>query len=129
MGLDNGLIAKGVSINDTPSFVHIYFDPTGQTELDLCYWRKYWGLRGEINTALHMHSDEYEKEVDPEDIPAIKRAIIRYLNSEYFNENADTIWTYDEAIQHMIQQYINLCWFEDYWRDHSQVKLIWYDSY
>jgi hypothetical protein len=54
MGLDNGIVAIGLTRNDIPNFVKLPFtEDYPPNEIDITYWRKWWGLRGDILDVLH----------------------------------------------------------------------------
>lgn len=128
MGLDNGFRISGLKREQIPSFVAeniVYEDG----EIELVYWRKCWGLREAVLSTLHAKKDEYEVPVDAEDIPAIVRAITPFFSKEYWDEEGESIWTFEEKFPHLIQDVINLKWLESYMKDHPEVKCYFYDSY
>ena len=133
LGLDNGFRISGVrNSDDIPSFV-VCDDGTvyanGEVEIELVYWRKCWGLRAAVLSTLHATKDEYEVPVDVEDIPAIIRAITPFFSKEYWDEEGESIWTFEEKFPYLIQDVINLKWLESYMKDHPEVKCYFYDSY
>ena len=133
MGLDNGIVAIGLTRDNIPSFVQLPFskDQTPD-EIDITYWRKCWGLRGDILDVLHAsyQEDTCHISVDTEDIPAIVREMQKYCSKEYWDENANSIWEFDEIIDFgLIQQMINLKWLHSYMLEHPEVKCYFYDSY
>lgn len=126
MGLDNGIIVKCDNMEEffdnCPSFVKTVF---GDNEI--CYWRKCWGLRGEILGVLH--SSDYKTKIDKEDIPAILDVIKKYLNPDYWDYNANSIWSWEDYFEHNVQQYINLSYLYDVWDDYPGMTAEFYDSY
>lgn len=134
MGLDNGFIVRHKTttaqfVKNLPSFVKLPWEYKENSEyVEIAYWRKCWGLRNEINSVLHL-GDKYECNVDKEDIPAILKAIQRYLNPDYWNENADSIWEWEEYFPHMVQQYMNLTYLYEMWDNYPGLEVVWYDSY
>lgn len=129
MGLDNGFVVKGMRREDVPGFVLLPFTDDGKEDLDLCYWRKCWGLRGEINSVLHLPGDMWECDVDREDLPAVMSVLKRYMSPVYWEENANSIWDWDTIFPNLVQSYINLFWLHHYWESHPEIKVWWYDSY
>lgn len=130
MGLDNGIVVIGIKRNEIPSFVIPVVESS--EEFEVCYWRKCWGIRREILKIVNPTANSgYDFIIDLEDIPAILRVMAKYLDNEYWDLCADSIWEYKEYIQHMIQQYINLKWLEGYWKDHpdDDIEVRFYDSY
>ena len=67
--------------------------------------------------------------IEREDIPAIVRELYKFLDKSYYEENADSIWEFDEIIDNLFQQIINLKWLEGYMEDHPDVEVEFYDSY
>jgi len=133
MGLDNGIVATGLTRDDIPCFVKLPFDKDyPPNEIDITYWRKWWGLRGDILDVLHApyQEDTCHIPVDAEDIPAIIRKMEKYCSKEYWDENADSIWEFEEVIGFsLLQQMLNLKWLHAYMLEHPEVKCYFYDSY
>lgn len=133
MGLDNGIILEtdDKSILDELFGLDEYeknrFLKTG--EVHIAYWRKCWGIRNEIISILHMKQDECEHPVEEDDIPAIIRGLYKFLKHDYWEENGDSIWTYDEIIDNLFSQILNLKWLQKYLKTHPDVKCYFYDSY
>ena len=128
MGLDNGFICKNIKRDEIPSYVRLPWDCRDE-DVELAYFRKCWGIRGEIIRLLHVKDDEYKIPVEKEDIIPIVKILMKYLDREYYDENADSIWEYDkykENIQHSI---INLMWLRVYMETHPDVTCYFYDSY
>ena len=129
MGLDNGLYAKGIKklprkIRDNWEGI----DTNGKIEL--AYWRKCWGIRNEILDALdvdrqgggtYLVSREKLKEV----IDVLKK----FTNKEYWEDNADSIWEYDEFKDNQKQNIKQLRWIYGHMKWHPDVQLFFYDSY
>ena len=128
MGLDNGFICKNIKRDEIPSYVRLPWDCRDE-DIEIAYFRKCWGIRGEIIRLLHVKDDEYKIPVEKEDIIPIVKILMKYLDREYYDENADSIWEYDnykENIQHSI---INLMWLRVYMETHPDVTCYFYDSY
>ena len=138
MGLDNGIILKlkeKTVPEDFPSMASLdKFDLENvmeRGELEIAYWRKCWGIREAIMGVLHMKDDgtTFEHSVDAEDCPALRRALIKFLKPDYWEENADSIWEYDEYYEHMLDIILNLKWLEKRLKDHPDETAYFYDSY
>lgn len=131
MGLDNGLICKNIKREDAPAWVK----PTlGWEEncsgCELVYFRKHWGIRGEILDKLHcMEDNDSETPVDAEDILPIVKILMKYLDREYYDDNARSIWEYDEAYDNIHASIINLIWLKMHMETHPEVECYFYDSY
>lgn len=129
MGLENGFRLRGCPPKDIPSFIQLPTDLDNEDEIEIVYWRKCCGIRREIKAVLHFPDDESEMKVDAEDIPAILRRLRLYLREDYYEDNADSIWTYEEILENNLQFYINLLWAKSYLEEHPYASLYFYDSY
>ena len=129
MGLDNGFICKNIKREDTPAWVK----PTwgweeGFSGVELVYFRKHWGIRGEILNKLHGN-DCATISIEPEDILPIVKILMKYLDKEYYEDNARSIWEYDEAYDNIQESIINLIWLKMHMESHPEVECYFYDSY
>ena len=129
MGLDNGLICKNINRNNVPTWVKLPWDFKDE-DIELVYFRKCWGIRGEILAKLHCREiNDWKTTVDSEDIIPVVKILMKYLDKEYYEENADSIWEYDEASGNIQQSIINLMWLKTYMEYHPEVECYFYDSY
>lgn len=137
MGLDNGivlLIKKDKKLDFLGTPTSIGSDNKYPSKYEVCYWRKCWGIRDAIISVLDpkgLNSNNDEYNIDLEDIPAIIRALQKFLNSKYYEKNANSIWEYDEYIDTLIIDIFVLMKVEDYLKNNSpsDYKLYFYDSY
>lgn len=129
MGLDNGFTLRNVDKTTIPKFIRYNDSYMPENEVELVYWRKCWGLRKVVMSVLHMWDQDYCKQVEAEDIPAILRELYPFLSKEYWEENADSIWTFDEMIESFTHDILNLAWLEGYMKEHPEVTCEFYDSY
>lgn len=130
MGLDNGLILRNPKVEQIPSYIISRFD--FDETLDVCYWRKCWGIRKAILNVLDpqgVMSDEYEFRVEAEDVPAIKKALKPFFDSVYWKENGDSVWEYEEYKDVLLQDWVNLTWLEKYLKNNPDAVCFFYDSY
>ena len=128
MGLDNGFICKNIKRDEIPSYVRLPWDCRDE-DVEIAYFRKCWGIRGEIIRLLHVKDDEYKIPVEKEDIIPIVKILMKYLDREYYDENADSIWEYDEYKENIQHSIINLVWLRVYMETHPDVTCYFYDSY
>ena len=128
MGLDNGFICKNIKRDEIPSYVRLPWDCRDE-DVEIAYFRKCWGIRGEILRLLHVKDDEYEISVEAEDIIPIVKILMKYLDREYYDEHADSIWQYDEYKENIQHSIINLMWLRVYMEAHPDVTCYFYDSY
>lgn len=133
MGLDNSFVVKNVHRANVPYWVKLPFDfNMDDGSWELCYFRKCWGIRGEILAKLHcMKDNDSETPVEAEDILPIVKILMKYLNEKYYDENADSIWEFEEARGNIQQSIINLLWLKMYMEEHKSdnVECYFYDSY
>lgn len=141
MGLDNGIILRcknKIDLNKLPWFVDIEledyeFDTRKKqtNNYEITYFRKCWGIRGEICRLLHSPEDGGYSAVDSEDIPAIIRILEKYSEKNYWNENAESIWEFEDQIYNIRQTIKNLLWLKTYLEENKDnvSECVWYDSY
>lgn len=131
MGLDNGIVFKNIKKENIPIWVKLPWSWNDKCEeQDLVYFRKHWGIRGEILRKLHvMEYNDSHTLVEAEDVLPIVKILMKYLDESYYDDNADSIWEYDEAHDHIQQSIINLIWLKTYMEQHSEVEVYFYDSY
>ena len=131
MGLDNGAICKNIKRDDIPTWVHLPWGwRTDRDDVELIYFRKYWGIRSEILCKLHCTEDnDSETCIDAEDIIPIVKILMKYLDKEYYEDNANSIWEYEEAYDNIQQSIINLMWLKIYMESHPDVQCYFYDSW
>lgn len=131
MGLDNGIVCKNIKRENIPTWVKL---PWGwneeREEQDVVYFRKHWGVRSEILGKLYCREDnDSHTPVDAEDIIPIVKILMKYLDKEYYEDNASSIWEFDEAYNHIQQSIINLMWLKMYMELHPDVTCYFYDSW
>lgn len=137
MGLDNGIYIKKFKrdeLKKVPKHVNIISqynsekDPDS-VDLELCYWRKCWGIRQAIAEIIHTDENNLaDGVIAQEDIPEIIHSLIEFLDEEYWNLYADSIWEYKEMKGALIAQIINLTWLYSYMENHD-IEVEFYDSY
>ena len=78
MGLDNGICATSLTRDNIPKFVELPFNKDYiDWAIDITYWRKCWGLRGDNLAVLHdpYNGNDSHTPVDIEVIPGIVSVI------------------------------------------------------
>lgn len=128
MGLDNGIILRDVNPKELVVNKLINLDNLEDTSAEICYWRKCWGIRNAIVGKLHFNDNE-ESKLDVEDIPVIIKILFDFYGQTEWEEDADSIWEWDEFKDTLRQQIFNLMWLYDYMLKHSDAEVIFYDSY
>ena len=131
MGLDNSFVCKNIQRKDIPNWVKLPWETGVERDKQyLAYFRKYWGIRGEILAKLHcVEANDSCTQVDAEDIIPIVKILMQYLDKEYYESNANSIWEYEEAYNHIQQSIINLIWLKMYMETHPDVECYFYDSW
>ncbi len=130
MGLDNGIELR----------THKETLRHRSNNIEICYFRKCWGIRDEILGVLGNNHPDYSLiecgggtyDLDSKDVKDIKKIIKRFLDEDYFNDYADSkIFTYEEYKPILKKAYKNLKWLRWYlWLCGSNVRRLWfYDSY
>ena len=131
MGLDNGVIVRGVTRKDLPRFLRY---PTSEDYSDkyveVCYWRKCWGLRNlfledaDINPDF---GDVGEYPLGDYELTILIRCIDHYLRNP--DEWKNSIWTYDEIRPVLREQKWNLVLLRGWLWRHPDAEIFFYDSY
>jgi len=131
MGLDNGLVCYNIKREDIPFWVKLPLDWNENfNNFKLIYFRKHWGIRGEILAKLHCaDNNDSRTPIDAEDIIPIVKILMKYLDKEYYEYNADSIWEYNEAYDNIQQSIINLMWLKIHMESNPNVKCYFYDSW
>lgn len=95
------------------------------------YWRKCWGLRGAVLDIISEHdSENYCYQIDtPEQIFKIVNVIFGFMDEKVWEDEGDSIWTYDEIRSRLEQDIINLILMIPFMRDNPDTYLEFYDSY
>ncbi len=130
MGLDNGFVMCNLNKKDVPDFAVFWMrDYDEPNEAEVIYWRKCWGLRGVVLDVLHASDNDYHIPVEAEDIPAIIRGIKPFFNEQHWENEGDSIWTYDEMFDNLVNSVLTLEWMKWYLEEHPDVTCYFYDSY
>jgi len=136
MGLDNGIVLKLSNKKvpeDFPKQEAWWIEPQEEVErrgeLHIAYWRKCWDIRNIILGVLHAGQEGGDYPVEAEDLPAIRRGIIKLLNPKTYEDEADSIWEYEERVESELQILLNLMWLENYLKKHPEDSAYFYDSY
>lgn len=76
-----------------------------------------------------MELNDSETPVEAEDVLPIVKILMQYLDEKYYDENADSIWEYEDYKGNIQQSIINLMWLKMYMEAHPDVTCYFYDSY
>ena len=130
MGLDNGIYIKGY--RKKPFYVKDdLYDQSNQ--IDLAYWRKYWGLRNDIINIIYenYYGNDSEVLLSENQIKKIRNLIMEItFSKKRYLESCSGYWDYNiYSVLRGIRQMINLTWAARQVRKNPEVEVIWYDSY
>ena len=130
MGLDNGIYIKGY--RKKPFYVKDdLYDQSNQ--IDLAYWRKYWGLRNDIINIIYenYYGNDSEVLLSENQIKKIRTLIMEItFSKKRYLESCSGYWDYNiYSVLRGIRQMINLTWAARQVRKNPEVEVIWYDSY
>lgn len=129
MGLDNGIYIKGYK--KKPFYVKDdFYDQSNQ--IDLAYWRKYWGLRNDIiNIIYENYGNDSEVLLSENQIKKIRNLIMEItFSKKRYLESCGGYWDYNiYSVLRGIRQMINLTWAARQVRKNPEVEVFWYDSY
>ena len=130
MGLDNGIIVRGVKRKDLPFLMRYPFEQDYHDGVEVCYWRKHWGLRNWFLREAFPNSynnESYEYKLDVEKVSILKRIIIYYL--QHPEDWKDNYWEYKEIKHTLYNQRWNLFLLMLWMRKHPDAEVVFYDSY
>ena len=130
MGLDNGIYIKGY--RKKPFYVKDdLYEQSNQ--IDLAYWRKYWGLRNDIINIIYenYYGNDSEVLLSENQIKKIRNLIMEItFSKKRYLESCSGYWDYNiYSVLRGIRQMINLTWAARQVRKNSEVEVFWYDSY
>ena len=130
MGLDNGIYIKGY--RKKPFYVKDdLYDQSNQ--IDLAYWRKYWGLRNDIINIIYenYYGNDSEVLLSENQIKKIRNLIMEItFSKKKYLESCGGYWDYNiYSVLQGIRQMINLTWAARQVRKNPEVEVFWYDSY
>ena len=137
MGLDNGLIIKGKTINGKKylekNFSHLERDYSGY---NFAYWRKCWNIRRAfIDTFKDKYNeDNYEIIFNIPDLWDVRTILKDFLIEENWEDN-ESIWSWEQVIPHIsetirdITNFINDVTEEDSGLGEEDFEIYFYDSY
>ena len=130
MGLDNGIYIKGY--RKKPFYVKDdLYDQSNQ--IDLAYWRKYWGLRNDIINIRYekYYGNDSEVLLSENQIKKIRNLIMEItFSKKRYLESCGGYWDYNiYSVLRGIRQMINLTWAARQVRKNPEIEVFWYDSY
>ena len=135
MGLDNGIYIKSnkrkITRDMLPEGIVFPFEKDYGDAVEILYWRKNWGLRNAvINTFGWFEGSDGYYEIDtPEQVREFIKIIASFLDEEKWEEDGNSIWSYDEIRDVLVQNIINLAIVYTLMEANPDIYLVFYDSY
>lgn len=134
MGLDNGIVIRhkeGKIIFIPKKYYNNKYYIGDNPHYEIAYWRKCWGIRGEIIRLFVSETfyDSYDIVLEREDIKKLIKSMKKYTERAYWDSHADSIWSFDEFIKQQKQIIKNLKWLYRYMKKDPDVEAYFYDSY
>ena len=133
MGLDNGICVRSnkrkLTKDMLPDTLSYPFSEISE-DLEIAYFRKYWGMRNEI-VGSFQHQDEYNT-IFFETLEQVRKLIgiiASWLNETKWNEEGDSIWEYESAARNLINVIVNLSTIYAFMQNNPDIYLEFYDSY
>jgi len=125
MGLDNGIYIKKAGQDEKvklPERYSFWGD-------EIAYWRKCWGIREAILEVLAENEEEYIYHISRPQLKRIIEALKLFNNKAYWDEYADSIWTFEEFKHSRRKILRNLKWLYRYMYFDPSLEVYFYDSY
>ena len=126
MGLDNGIVIKSNKRIKVPFWVRPTYRTPNMDGIELCYWRKCWGLGNDILNVLDDSEDDYSYSIDEVQVKRIMKKIQIYFRHHNWWNNS--FWAWQEIRPRLIRDLINLHWLARYMKK-NDVEVYFYDSY
>ena len=127
MGLDNGIIYRGP--RSVGWLGRRIVREVRSDCVEICYWRKMWGLRREIMGILNAKTtlDIYEYELTAENVRSIRESIVWYILHPK-GWDMDNFWTYKEAVRSLFRDVAALTYLL-YLMQRGYDSVYFYDSF
>ena len=136
MGLDNGIYVKSnkrkITREMLPSGIDYPMEYDYDNNVEIVYWRKNHGLRRSMFETFNWHTDgdQWEFEIDtPEEVMQLIEMIAGWLDEERWENEGDSIWSYENIRHILVQNIVNLALIRAYMESNPDVYLVFYDSY
>ena len=137
MGLDNGIYIKSdkkiITREDLPEGFLFPFEKDYDGNVEILYWRKNWGLRNAVINHFGWQAaseDQYKFEIEtPTQVLEFIEIIAFFLDEGTWENEGNSIWTYQEIRKVLIENIINLALVYQLMLYNPDVYLEFYDSY
>lgn len=133
MGLDNGIYIKSnhrkITREILPKELIYPFERDYSDGVEILYWRKNWGLRDIIVDNFPIYDEGYYIIETSQQVFGLIKIIISFMDKEKWEEDGDSIWSYDEILPILQRDIINLAITAAFMENNPDIYLIFYDSY
>ena len=137
MGLDNGFYIKSnkrkLTRQDLPAGIIYPFDKDYGEWPEIIYHRKDWGWRNDIMRTFGWWNDcldHYKFELEsPGNVLTLIELTAGWLDKERWEDEGQSIWEYDVARKHLIEDISNLAIIYGWMLNNPDVYLEFYDSF
>lgn len=133
MGLDNGILLKVKNEKDYEKAYRLFNHESwyDADECSVCYWRKCYGIRNAILRVVDPSvTNEYRFPVTLDNIDDIIKTFKYFLHKKEWEEEADTIWEWDENTRrNQARNLRGLRRLRRWLRRHPDDTAYFYDSY
>ena len=131
MGLDNGIDIKrnekSMNIYNKLKKFELSCDEENELDFEVVYYRKCWNIRSIIAGCIGGLNDNLETPIERVHIPKIISAL-KSLNKENWEDEGDSIWTYEEQEPFIRQHIKNLKYLYKLMAKYD-LDVYFYDSY
>lgn len=131
MGLDNGIEIKrnekSMNIYNKLKKFELSYDEENKLDFEVAYYRKCWNIRNIIASCIGGLNDNLETPIERVHIPKIISAL-KSLNKENWEDEGDSIWTYEEQEPFIRQHIKNLKYLYKLMAKYD-LDVYFYDSY
>ena len=136
MGLDNGFYVRSnkreITREMLPPALRYPFEKDYNGDVEICYGRKWWGLRSQLLKEINwseIEKDYYFFIDTPSEITHVIEVVASWLNEERWEDEGNSIWSYEEAQPNLINWIINLALIMAWMENNPDAYLVFYDSY
>ena len=116
-----------------PAGIVYPFETDYNGEVEIVYHRKDWGWRNEIMNTFGWRAvavNEYCFEINtPDEVLTLIDITAGWLDKERWENYGDSIWSYDEAHKHLVQDIVNFALIMAFMQSNPDVYIEFYDSY
>lgn len=137
MGLDNGIVVKSnkrpITRADLPNLHFPFTSDYSDTEVEIAYARKCWGLRSDLINSIDWDEVSsngcYFRIYNPDLVYDVINVVAGWLDEDRWDDDGDSIWNFDQAKHNLINWIVNLSCMILIMEKNPDIYLEFYDSY